>query len=187
MKLTEFHRAVLDLTEDQLSRLDPADPTPSAIGWSTAETIEHLVAVNAMCANAARQIGPELLGTPTGVALRQPGESPVDAWRRTAEEFSAAFGPENFDVPMPTPLGRPYPGSVVLTQGTLENLLHICDLGPLARIPDAIVGEALARVLERPDLWSEFRERGMYAEPVVADPDADPLPRLLGYTGRRPA
>jgi hypothetical protein len=184
MKLTDFHRAVLDLTEDYLSRLDVADPTPSAIGWSITETIEHLVAVNAMCANAARQIGPELLGTPIGVALRQPSESPMDAWRRSAAQLSAAFGPENFEVPMPTPLGRPYPGSVVFTQGTLENLVHICDLGPRLTVPDTVVCEALARILERPDLWSEFRARGMYAAPVLADPDADPLPRLLGYTGR---
>jgi hypothetical protein len=192
MTLHDFHLAVLDLTRAELSRLDPGDPTRSAIGWTAVDTIDHLVAVNALCANATRQIDPSLPGPPDagGVPVRLADESALDAWLRTADAVTAAFAPAaaNLDVPMPTPLGRPFPGSVVLTQNALENLLHLCDLGPLLgappAVPDEMIAEALGRILERRELWDEFRRRGMYADAIVADPDATPFTRLLAYTGR---
>jgi uncharacterized protein (TIGR03086 family) len=187
MRLIDFHRGVLDHARGCLAELDPASPTRSTIGWTATETIDHLIAVNAMCANATRQIGPDRLGA-DGVTLRQPDETPLAGWERTTRSLHAAFDADPLDALMPTPLGRPYPGSVVLTQNALEHLLHVCDLGPLLgappAIPDASVTEALARILERPDLWRQFRERGMYAEPVNLGPDASPLSRLLAYTGR---
>jgi uncharacterized protein (TIGR03086 family) len=193
MDLYALHRAVVDFTATVLARIDMDRPaTPTAIGWPADELIDHLVTVNAMCANATRQIGPEHLGT-RGVPLRTVPEKPLQAWRRTAEAFSTAFTPEadNLDTPMPTPLGRAYPGHVVLTQGTLENLIHAWDLGPVlatpVTLPADLVAEALGRILEQPELYQEFRDRGSYAAPLATGPAASPQDRLLAYLGRDPA
>lgn len=192
MKLRDFHTEALEFTGRLLDKLDPTSPTPSAIGWSGLETVDHLIAVNAMCADAARQIPPDALGDPSvgGVALRGADESPIGAWWRTAAAVTAAFAPHaaDLDAPMPTPLGRPFPGAVVLTQNTLENLIHLCDLDALldapVQLPTTLLAEALGRILERPALWQEFRDRGMYAGPNLAGSDASPQERLLAFLGR---
>jgi uncharacterized protein (TIGR03086 family) len=191
MDLYDFHQAVQTFTASVITGLDTAMlARPSAIGWTVAELVQHLAAVNAVCANAANTIGPEQLGA-AGVLPEEGGEEPVQAWQRTAAAFTGAFAApaRNLEMLMPTPLGEPYPGWVVLTQGSLENLVHTWDLGPALGTPLALpadlVAEALARILEQGDLYRKFRDRGMYAKPVPASPHADPQQRLLGYLGRK--
>jgi uncharacterized protein (TIGR03086 family) len=191
MDLYDFHQAAQTFAASVITRLDTAMlERPSAIGWTVAELVRHLAAVNALCANAADAIGPEQLGT-SGVLPEKAEEEPVEAWQRTAAAFTGAFAAsaDNLEVLMPTPLGEPYPGWVVLTQGSLENLVHTWDMTPVLGTPVALpadlVTEALARILEQGDLYRKFRDFGMYAEPVPPSPHATPQQRLLGYLGRK--
>jgi uncharacterized protein (TIGR03086 family) len=190
MDLHDFHQAAQAFAASVINGLDTAAlARPAATGWTAAELVRHLAAVNALCANAADAIGPGQLGA-AGVLPEQAGEEPAQAWQRTAAAFTGAFAApaRNLQVLMPTPLGEPYPGWVVLTQGSLENLVHAWDLGPALgtplTLPADLVTEALARILEQGDLYRKFRDRGMYAKPVPPSPHATPQQRLLGYLGR---
>jgi uncharacterized protein (TIGR03086 family) len=193
MELYDFHLAVKGFTASIVTTINLQGPNrPTATGWTGTELVRHLAMVNALCANAASKLGPEQLGVPGigGVLPELDDEEPVQAWQRTAAAFTAAFAPsaQNLDLAMPTPLGEPYPGWVILTQGTLENLVHAWDLGPAlgspVTLPAGLVTEALGRILEQGDLYTKFRDRDMYARAIPPSPHATPQQRLLGYLGR---
>jgi uncharacterized protein (TIGR03086 family) len=187
MKLIDFHRQSLAWTATRIAAArGHEDARVPGTDWTAADLAGHLVAVNVMCSSSAAGIGPEAMPDPAGFI----DTDPIGAVASTSARFSAAFAdPAIYATIVPTPVG-PHPASVVLTQGTLEHLIHGYDLaralGANATIPHELVVEALARIVEQPALYNQFREMGMYAAPLPAAPDASAQDRLLGALGRPP-
>jgi uncharacterized protein (TIGR03086 family) len=186
MRLIDFHHAAMAWTAHHFTALDQvALDAATAIGWTGRELVTHLVAVNTMCTNSSRGIGPDQLGDITAVV----GDDPVGAWQSTARALTAAFAdPDRYTAIMPTPVG-PHPGATVLTVGTLENLIHTTDLAPTRNqpgnpIPDELLTEALARIMSLAPLFDHFRTIDFYAPPRTVEPDAGPQQRLLAFLGR---
>jgi uncharacterized protein (TIGR03086 family) len=152
--------------------------------WSIDELLTHLVMVNTMCARSLAGFGPETLPPAEEVV----GSDAFQAFQRTTTVFIDAFvAAADKSVICPTPVG-PHPAFVVQTQGSMEHLVHACDLAQAisstTRPTDDIVADAATRVLRDTALYDTFRSMGMYATAVDPGPDSSSLERLLGYLGR---
>jgi uncharacterized protein (TIGR03086 family) len=185
MNLLDFHAQCLSWTEALLERAcGHEDQAVPGTTWNVGDLAAHLAAVNVMCASSAAGIGPEAMPDVSPLVAK----GAIDAVRTTSTAFSQAFADQSIlSTTVPTPVG-PHNGSVVLTQGSLEHLIHGYDLataiGADATMPAALVTEALGRIVEQPALFAQFREMGMYAPPSVAAPNAGPQERLLAALGR---
>jgi hypothetical protein len=186
MKLDDFQHACIVFAQHCVAqaRLQPSHETQSIGEWSFEELVTHLVMVNMMCSSSLEGKGPETLPPAQDVI----GDNLYDALKRTTEMFTATFAlAVDKAKPCPTPIGE-YPAWVVQTQGSLEHLIHACDLqrtfGLLVQPPEALVAEAATRILQNVQLFDMFRSMGMYSEPVIASPDCSSIDRLLAYLGR---
>lgn len=188
MTLTNFHKAAMTYASEHIAALDAdrlGTPIEGCEGWTAADLVGHLAMVNTMCRNSTLGKGPDQLPTPEDLV----GDDALGAYTATAAAFTAAYANEAevFAKDMPTPVGM-YPGSVVMTQGTLENLVHGWDLarslGREATIPAELIGEALGRILGAQPLYQQFFEMEFYSPSVDVGPDAGPQDRLMAYLGR---
>lgn len=188
MTLTNFHKAAMAFASEHIAALDVdglGTPIQGCEGWTAADLVGHLAMVNTMCGNSTSGKGPDQLPTPEELV----GDDPLGAYARSAATFTAAYANEAevFAKEMPTPVGM-YPGNVVMTQGTLENLVHGWDLarslGRDTMIPDEMVGEALGRILGAQPLYQQFFEMEFFSPSVAVGPDAGPQDRLMAYLGR---
>jgi uncharacterized protein (TIGR03086 family) len=183
MKLNDFQSACIAFSRTCITQ---AQTRPEAkIGeWSLNDLTTHLVMVNLMCAGSLAGRGPETLPAPEDVVGKDLGA----AFARTTSDFLQAFATAaDVTIECPTPVG-PFPAWVVQTQGSLEHLVHACDLAHelgLAITPaDDVVADAATRILQNTALYDTFRSMGMYGAPASAEPDASSLQRLLSYLGR---
>jgi uncharacterized protein (TIGR03086 family) len=162
-----------------------AKGTNTMIGdWSMTDLVGHLCMVNVMCASSLAGHGPELLPPSEEVV----GQDPFAALAKTSTEFVTSFAAaSDKSITCPTPVG-PFPAWVVQTQGSMEHLIHACDVihsfGLPRAVPDSLVAEGSTRILINTALYDKFRSMGMYAAPVAVAPDASSLTRMLAYLGR---
>jgi hypothetical protein len=151
--------------------------------WSLLDIVGHLAMVNVMCTRSSQGLGPETLPALDVII----GDDADAAFASTTSLFVATFAAlGDVDLVCPTPVG-PYPAWVVQTQGSLEHLIHACDVAAafeLAPPSDELVADAATRILAQPALYDTFRAMGMYKTSLAVDPDASAFARLRACLGR---
>ncbi len=160
------------------------DKGATHLGQSTvADLASHLVMVNVMCARSLDGHGPETL--PSAESLI--GNDVRNALKETTNVFLSSFSQAaDLQKICPTPVGL-FPAWVVQTQGSLEHLIHACDIAVALQIDgpsDALVADATTRILSNTTLFDTFRSMDMYKAPTEVSPNATALKRLLAYLGR---
>jgi uncharacterized protein (TIGR03086 family) len=184
MKINEFQNECISFAQSVIAE---ARRKPFAVGdseWSLDEFVTHLVMVNLMCTKSLAGLGPETL-PPAEEAV---GNDAHGALAQTTQGFLEAFlGAPDKSISCPTPVGA-FPAFVVQTQGSMEHLVHACDLanaiGSVLMPSDAVVADALSRILRDTTLYDTFRSMGMYQPAAELSPDASALDRMLAYLGR---
>jgi len=187
MQLHHFHRQAMDYAASTIRRLTIDNLDTQIVGcpdWTAADLVSHLAMVNTMCANATEGKGPELLPTPDALV----GDDPITIYHATSERFSRSFEHDALlEQAMPTPIGE-HPGATVLTQGSIENLIHGWDLdrslGDDYGMPEELAIEAIGRILNAQAIYAQFFELEFFAPSGKPPVDATPEQRLTTYLGR---
>ena len=183
MVLDGFVRA-LDRFEAVLTGVAPSRwsaPSPCA-GWSAADVAGHVIgdlrATEAMAHGSYAESDADDPGSAAG-------DDPLAAWRVARADMMAALDQVALARLVPGPWGQ-MPLGELLERSGMEFLVHAWDFAQ-ATGQGLTVDDGLSRYVL--DLAGQIitpagRERGLFAGPVQAGPDAGLLDRLIAFTGR---
>ncbi|CAM4175506.1 TIGR03086 family metal-binding protein [Nocardiopsis rhodophaea] len=174
--MAEFDRRVREVKATQW-----ADPTPCT-DWDVHDLVAHLVreqlwVPHLLAGCAVEEIGDRFEGDVLG-------EEPVTVWEVASREARAAWLQPSAQERTVHLSSGDAPGSVYLWEMTFDLAVHAWDLARAIGTDESIDPDLTEALLAWVGEEGMAGADGLFAPPVHAPDDADPLTRLLALTGR---